>query len=168
MSGEALTSTFTSMRQRLLAMAERITGNRDEAADAVQDAFCRLWSHRDKIDTAQAAAGLSVTTVHNVSIDVVRRRAARPTVAVDEARDAIAACDSAPPPDRTEAYRQVAAIVEHELTPTQRDVVRLREYQGLSFEEVGERLNMQPATVRVQLSRARKKIREIYRERQQQ
>lgn len=54
-STDTLTTTFTSMRQRLLAMAERITGNRDEAADAVQDAFVRLWKHRDDIDRASSS-----------------------------------------------------------------------------------------------------------------
>lgn len=166
LSTDTLTTTFTSMRQRLLAMAERITGNRDEAADAVQDAFVRLWKHRDNIGTEQAAAGMSVTAVHNMSIDVVRRRAARPTVAVDEARDM--AADDTRPADRDEAYAQVAAIIEHELSPVQRSIVRLREYEGLDFDDIARRLGLQPSNVRVQLSRARKRIREIYRERHQQ
>ena len=158
-STDTLTTTFTSMRQRLLAMVERITGNRDEAADAVQDAFVRLWKHRDDIGTEQAAAGMSVTAVHNMSIDVVRRRAARPTVAVDEARDMAA---------RDEVYAQVAAIIEHELSPVQRSIVRMREYEGLDFDDIARRLDLQPSNVRVQLSRARKRIRQIYRERHQQ
>lgn len=168
MSDDTLTSTFTSMRQRLLAMAERITGNRDEAADAVQDAFVRLWKHRGEINTERAAAGMSVTAVHNMSIDVVRRRVARPTVAVDEARDMAADRGEPSPADRDEAYAQVEAIIEHELSPVQRSIVRLRECDGIDYDEIARRLGLQPANVRVQLSRARKRIREIYRERHQQ
>ena len=109
---------------------------------------------------------MSVTAVHNMSIDVVRRRAARPTVAVDEARDMVA--DDTRPAGRDEVYAQVAAIIEHELSPVQRSIVRMREYEGLDFDDIARRLDLQPSNVRVQLSRARKRIRQIYRERHQQ
>ncbi len=148
------------MRERLMGLAERITGNPDDAADAVQEAFCRLWAHRAAIATQQAAQGMSVVTVRNASIDTVRRRAARPTVELDEQRDTLA--DDSPPPDRQQAFNQVQAIIDLELTETQRTIVRLREYEGRSFEEIAQRLEMQPATVRMQLSRARKQIRETY------
>ena len=63
---------------------------------------------------------------------------------------------------------QVAAIIEHELSPVQRSIVRMREYEGLDFDDIARRLDLQPSNVRVQLSRARKRIRQIYRERHQQ
>jgi len=71
-------------------------------------------------------------------------------------------------PGRDEVYAQVAAIIEHELSPVQRSIVRMREYEGLDFDDIARRLDLQPSNVRVQLSRARKRIRQIYRERHQQ
>ncbi len=164
MSNETLTSTFSDMRQRLLAMATRITGNRDDANDAVQEAFCKLWLKRDKINSRQAAEGMSVVTVHHVSIDTVRRRAANNTVSVDEERDNIA---EEVVPNRSEVFNEVKAIIDKELNETQRRIVHMREFEGKSFNEIAHALNMQPINVRVQLSRARKLVREIYRRKQE-
>ena len=46
-------------------------------------------------------------------------------------------------------------------------IISAREYDGKSIEEIASDLNMQPAAVRMQLSRARNKIREIYKQREQ-
>ena len=56
----------------------------------------------------------------------------------------------------------VQRIIAQNLSPQQRRVLDLREVQGLSFEAIAEMLSMQPAAVRMTLSRARKTIREIY------
>lgn len=48
------------------------------------------------------------------------------------------------------------------LTENQRKILELRDYQGLEIEDIANRLNMQPATIRMNLSRARKTIREQY------
>lgn len=164
MAGEQLTSTFTHLRQQLLAVAERITGNRDDAADAVQDAFVRLWQHR--IDTV-TTQGLAVTTVRNVSIDHLRRAKVHPQVTINEQ------LDSAPEPattwqEREEMLHRVHDIIQGELTPRERQVMQLRDVQGLTFEQVAGRLGMKPEAVRVELSRARKHVREIYRKKGEQ
>ena len=72
MAHDHITSTFWGIRHRLEALAERITGNSDDAADAVQDAFCRLWEHRQSIEQA-AVEGVTVVTVRNLSIDAPHR-----------------------------------------------------------------------------------------------
>lgn len=54
------------------------------------------------------------------------------------------------------------------LKPGHQDVVTLRFYEGLNSEQIGEILEMKPATVRSQLARALKKIKDLYKNRQQQ
>ena len=55
MDNETLTSVFAGIRSRLMNMAGRMLGNEDDAADAVQDAFCRLWQRRESITTRNEA-----------------------------------------------------------------------------------------------------------------
>ena len=43
---DRITGAFTTLREQMLSLAERITGNREDAADAVQDAFVKLWLQR--------------------------------------------------------------------------------------------------------------------------
>ncbi len=162
MAHDHITSTFWGIRHRLEALAERITGNSDDAADAVQDAFCRLWERRQSIEQA-AVEGVTVVTVRNLSIDAVRRRSAHREQSLDDNVTAMAISGDDRRVGIEETYAQVKAIIDHELSPLQRQVVTLRELEGLEFDEIARRLHMQPTHVRVQLSRARKLIREIYR-----
>lgn len=70
-----------------------------------------------------------------------------------------------PPPDTEteETYRQVWEIIQTQLTPLQVDILLRHDLNGESYSDIAKRLGMQEAAVRMQLSRARKKIREIYR-----
>ncbi len=162
MDNEAMTSTFSRLRQRLLGMAQRITGNGDDAADAVQDAFARLWMRRSQLPS-EAAEGTAVVAVRNASLDAVRRRNSRHSVPLDTAAGT-ATCESAPWAERAEAYRQVRAIIDTRLTESQRRVLVMRDFEGRGFDEIAETLGISPDSARMQLSRARKAVRECYRQ----
>ena len=148
----------------MLSLAERITGNRDDAADAVQDAFVKLWLRRGHIESSRHASGAGITTVRNASIDLARRNSRRAHVPIEQADDAPAEVTDA---DRELAYRQVRAIIDKELSPNQRAIIDMREMEGMEFEDIALRLGLQAATVRVELSRARKRVREIYQQRKE-
>lgn len=155
---DILTSAYLSLRDRLQLRAQRITGRADEAEDALQEAFYRLWSRQYDIRSEGQAEALLHTAVRNASVDQVRRR-----------RDALPleSADTVPgrpePKDSRETLALVRGIIESALSPTQRYILERKEYEGIPLETIAEELGMQPGTVRVQLSRARKTIREIYR-----
>ena len=67
--------------------------------------------------------------------------------------------------ERNLAYQQVRSIIDNDLSSNQRLIIDLREVEGLEFDDIAQRLGMQPVTVRVELSRARKRVREIYQSR---
>lgn len=143
----------------MLSLAERITGNRDDAADAVQDAFVKLWEQRGKFESASHARGAGMMTVRTTSIDMARRNSHRADVPIDKAGDA---AEDVKDTDRSLAYRQVRQIIDNELSQNQQMIIDLREVKGLEFEDIALRMNMTAANVRVELSRARKRVREIY------
>ena len=67
------------------------------------------------------------------------------------------------PPDREEkeqAYTQLHRIIETELTQIQRYILEEKEYGGRTLEDIAKELGMEPAAVRMQLSRARKTLRD--------
>ncbi len=159
---DRITNAFTALREQMLSLAERITGNRDDAADAVQDAFVKLWQQRDHYNTTSHARGAGIIAVRTTSIDMARHNSHRSDVPIEQAADTTEEVNDN---DRNLAYNQVRLIIDNDLSPNQRLIIDMREIQGMEFEDIAKQLKMTAANVRVELSRARKRVREIYQSR---
>ena len=160
MSDKLLISTFTAMRKRFLSIAMHILPSEDDAADALQDAFCKLWPRRDDIKSSTQAEALTRTTLKNICIDKVRKRTIE-TIPIDEQHDVFEE-------ESTQSYKekqfiQVKEIIEKELTEREKEIFELKELDDLSILEIAERFKLTEGAVKMCLSRARKKIRECYR-----
>lgn len=160
MSEAILIDTFTRLRQRFRALASRILHDEAEAEDALQEAFCRLWPRRESIDTPEMAKALAITTIRHLSIDRWRRTQQTPHFALNEAVDSIPDTDDTA--EREAWIAEVVRLVESRLTDLQRHILYRKEYDGLTCEAIAQELQMQPTAVRMQLSRARKAIREAW------
>ena len=159
---DRITTAFTALREQMLSLAERITGNRDDAADAVQDAFVKLWQQRGRYETTSHAQGAGMMTVRTTGIDMARHNSHHADVTIDQVAEPIEEVNDN---DRSLAYQQVRHIIDNDLSSNQRLIIDLREMQGLEFDEIASRMNMTAANVRVELSRARRRVREIYQSR---
>ena len=152
---DILTETYQRIRERLRAGAGRMLSDAEAAEDALQDAFVRLWG-RYQVRSEKEAEALLTRTVRNVSIDQLRKRKMVP-LAVDLPEEV--------GENREALFRRVEEMVETELTDLQKLIIRKHEYESVTLEKIAEELGMQPPAVRMQLSRARKTIREQYRKR---
>ena len=161
---DIVTEVFSSARQRLRNVAGRFLHSSDDVADVIQEAFCRLWPKRDSIHTTNDAMALATTTTRNLCIDKLRSSARHVNVVIDEERDAAEVTAPDVAFDAREQFDIVNAIIEENLSETQRKILKLREFDGLDNAEIAARLGMDETAVRMNLSRARKKIREIYNE----
>ena len=163
MSNITLIKAFNRWRNRFLRQAMRILPSEEDAEDVLQDAFVKLWMRADDIESENDALALTSVTVRNMAIDRYRSNKRHNIVdlngneIVDEVDEGHVKTE--------EKLMAVNQIISQCLTKTQQQIVRLREHENNSFEEIGHILNMQPTAVRVQLSRARKAIREEYRKR---
>ena len=159
MSDKTLTTVFTRLRRKFLNMAMAILPNEDDAADALQDAFCKLWPRRDTINDETKAEALTGVTLRNICIDRTRKRSL-PTVPLNEEHDT--ADSETTYKEREERYNSVKAIIDNELTKLQRRIIELKEIEGVEIVEIAKILQMTESAVRMNLSRARNKIRECY------
>ena len=152
---DILTETFQRIRLRLKARAGKVLTDAEAAEDALQDAFLKLWG-RYPVRNEKEAEALLTRTVRNVSIDQLRKRKTVPLAGDLPEEDT---------EDLETRFRRVEEVVDTALTDIQRQIIRRHEYEGLTLERIAEELGMQPPAVRMQLSRARKTIREQYRKR---
>lgn len=152
-----LLSVFITLRQTFRRVALRMLHEEAEADDVLQDAFCRLWPRRETIRTADEAAALAHVTVKRLCIDNLRRR--KEVGSLDDETLPDLPDDSDGRQEREERFRAVEAAVDACLSPVQRQILRLRDYEDCPYADIAARLDMTEEAVRMQLSRARKTVR---------
>jgi len=130
MSKETLTSTFTELRKGFLRLAMRFLPSQEDADDALQEAFFRLWKQADRISSREEAEALTVVTVKNLCIDILRRKSHLQTVELDENRDNAVGDPESEAQEREERFRIIERIIELHLTPLQRQILHMKEYEN--------------------------------------
>ena len=141
----------------VLATALRLLGNLEDAQDASQEVFLKLYRNLGKLERpGNIPAWLYRVTV-NVCHDVGRRR---PSVASVEEAEALPATSAGPQQTAGEAERRRALELSlRRLSERERVAVVLRDLEGLSTGEVARAMGSSEATVRSQISQARVKMR---------
>ena len=148
--------------RKLFAIAFRILRNRQEAEDVVQDVFLKMWMMGKKLDEYNDLCALGVTMTKNSCLDMLRK-----WKHINSDPDIMISANADPSPSpfeqivSAEDENILAGIIE-ELPPLYRDLVQLREINGLSYEEISAMNDVNINTLRVTLSRARQMIREKY------
>ncbi len=140
---------------RMYRVALRVLGAPSDAEDAVQDAWIAAWRALPGYRGDAAPATWLYRVVTNTALGHLRRQ--RPTVGFDQA-DFAHVVDTGPGPEATAVGSADATAVHRALTrlqPAQRAAVVLREFEGLSYEEVAEVLDTTVAAVRSRLHRGR-------------
>ena len=152
--------TVAVYRRDFHALALKILGNSDDAEDVAQETLLRLWDIADRLGDYTSVKSLGMLVTRNKCID--RIRAARPTAPLDEADGPD---DEAPPPD----HRLIEADAERtrnrlldQLPEMQRRVITLRHVEGLDTPEIAEITGQREDAVRVTLSRARRRLKELF------
>jgi RNA polymerase sigma-70 factor (ECF subfamily) len=144
---------------RVYAVCVRMTGDPQRAREFTHDAFVRAW---ERLSTFRGEAAFE-TWMHRLTVNVVltatrseRRRHARLVLGGDEEVVESDPAFSRAAPDvesRIDMERAIAA-----LPPRAREVFVLHDVEGYRHDEIAERLDLQPGSVRAQLHRARQLI----------
>ena len=137
------------------ALALNILGNRDDAADVLQDAVATVLRVRSYDPARGSFKTWFLTVVRNRCFDILGQRRRRPHVALEQS--ALTA-DEADEPEATAEHDEMTTIVKRELAAlpdAQREILILREFLDLGYAEIGKVLGVPPGTVMSRLHRAR-------------
>lgn len=169
-SGDALAfeQLMIAHQQRVLATAWRMLGNTEDARDAAQEVFLRLYKHLHKYDPQQDFAGWLYRIVINVCHDIARKRGNRhASFEAEQSAGQLPLLLSGDNSERAAIHAEEQAIVMRALatlTEKERAALVLRDLEGMPTEEVARVLGSSATTVRSQISTARTKIKQ-YRDR---
>jgi RNA polymerase sigma-70 factor (ECF subfamily) len=148
------------MRQHerlVLATAIRLLGKLEDAQDASQEVFLRLYRNLGKIEAVQNVPGWLYRVTVNVCHDMTRKR---PAPVAMEAVPELADLGADPQQSASQAERRRALQMSLRfLSEKERTAMVLRDLEGLSTGEVAQVLGSSEATVRSQISKARIKVR---------
>jgi RNA polymerase sigma-70 factor (ECF subfamily) len=154
-SKEAALERLMGLHERLvLRTAWRMLGNREDAQDAAQDVFLRLYRHLGNVDEQSVESWLYRTTM-NVCYDVLRRRPKTGELLVEPSQ----ASEAANAIEEGEKRSLLEAGLKR-LTPQERAAVTLCSIEGLSSAEAAVALGVTEGTVRSHLSLARTRLKE--------
>ena len=152
--------------KKVYNVALRILGNSEDAADMTQEAFIKAFNSLSGFRGDSKFSVWLTRIVSNLCLDFLRSRSRRPTVSLsvedDEGDDVqLDIADVSQSPElllersltRESVRRGLKALPED-----YREILLLREIQGLSYDEIAEALNIEVGTVKSRIFRGRKKL----------
>lgn len=147
-------------------IALRMTGNSEDASDMTQEAFIKAYNSLQSFRGDSKFSVWLYRIATNVCLDFLRSKSRRPTVSLsvednegDEVQLDVADESQSPELllDRQMTRESVRRGLET-LSPEYRQILLLREIQGLSYEEISQALGLEAGTVKSRIFRARKKL----------
>ena len=148
--------------RKLYGFAYRILRNQEEAEDVVQEIFLKLWNMRERLGEYRSIDALASTMIRNHCIDLIRKKKIEYHREADFNNFSNFLADS--PYDSLvlkESGKIIEGIIE-KLPENIRIILQLHDIDGKSYEEIAEATGHNINTLRVNISRARKIIRDEF------
>ena len=148
-------TVWIPLQERFYRVAYYLLEDRADALDAVQDLYVKLWKMRDSLDLVRNPGAYGALLMRNLCIDRIRR-----LTPAEPLSDEIPGKE---PPDGTLEAKETLGILMkamERLPDSQRNLVKLHLLQGLSYDEIAAQTGLSPLNIRVQVSLARKKLKQ--------
>lgn len=149
------------LKDKLFRLALRITFDRAEAEDIVQETLIRVWNKRDEWTQFGSIEAYCLTVTKNLAIDRSQKKDAQTVELTPEAEQAT---DVSSPYDKLVSKERMKLIhrLISELPEKQRQIMLYRDVEGKSYKEIAMVLNLTEEQVKVNLFRARQKVKQKF------
>ena len=150
------------LKNELFRLALRITFNRFEAEDIVQDTLIKVWNRRSDWNDIDSIEAFSLTICRNLSLDRIKRKENN-NDSLEDVKGAEPLASSNPQDRMIQADRVglIKQIVDS-LPEKQRSCMQLRDFEGKSYKEIAMILDITEEQVKVNIFRARQAVKHKY------
>ncbi|WP_456420711.1 RNA polymerase sigma factor [Lutibacter sp.] len=150
--------TVMPFKDKVFRVAKRLLVSTEEAEDATQELFFKLWKNRSKLKDYKSIEAFAMTMTKNYCFDRLKSKQANNLKLIhSNYKEKNTSLDRRM--ELNDSVSIVHQLIEN-LPEQQKLIIQLRDIEQYEFAEIAEMLNLQPTAIRVTLSRARKTIRE--------
>ncbi|MFC1736591.1 RNA polymerase sigma factor [Candidatus Hydrogenedentota bacterium] len=164
---DAFEKLVVKYEKQIFAFCMRMIGSRDDAADLTQEVFLRAYKSIKSYKPKAKFSTWLYTIARNQCYNFTRDRSTRrkhvmdgQLLGEDEAVDPVVP-DAAKSPEHNARMGEYAELIRralNDLSEEHRAVILLREYQGMSYEEMSKVLGIRTGTIKSRLARARQNM----------
>ncbi|MBQ3227966.1 MAG: sigma-70 family RNA polymerase sigma factor [Clostridia bacterium] len=168
--GRAFEQIVLQTERAVYNLALSIVKKKEDAEDVTQETYLRLWRAASELKLESSLKLYILRTARNLALDLIRKNSKRDeidTVILDaEGEFEIDIADDSPDSRPDESYlrkieKEVVRQSIEELPSAAREIIVLRDIEGLSYTEIAEMLGLAEGTLKSKLFRARERLRKI-------
>lgn len=158
MKAEEFKTSIIPLTGKLYRIALRILGDSSDANDAVQEVFAKVWGMRDRLSEVNNTDAFVTTILKNYCLDKLRTNHSSQWGDILENHNRASSESVEEKLIQEDTGRMIRNII-HKLPELQREIIVMRDLEGLEYEEIQKVTNTNLNHIRVNLSRARKAVR---------
>lgn len=155
MTSKEFTDIYVPLGESLYRVAFNILETSQDASDAVQDLYVKLWDSLDTLDNVHNPKAYCITLLRNICIDRIRRQSRMKSTAL--ADQPASEPDPLGKVEEREELNRIARAME-KLPESQRKILEMRVLQDMSYDRIAAETGISSLSLRVLLSRARKSL----------
>lgn len=147
-------------KDKVYRLAKRLLVSKDEAEDATQELYFKLWKNKSKIEGYDSVEAYAMMMTKNYCLDQLKsKRASNLTLVHSNYQDESSSLQNEI--ENNDSATIIKRMID-DLPEKQKMIVQLRDIENYEYQEIGKIMNMEPTAIRVALSRARKTLRDNF------
>ena len=151
------------LKNKLFRLALRITLNREEAEDVVQDTLIKVWNARDRWQEFDSIEAYSLTIARNLSLDRIKKMDNQNDSLEEQTAERLDETSSTPSERMIQKDKlNIVRNIINELPEKQRSCLQLRDIEGKSYKEIADILSITEDQVKVNIFRARQTVKQRF------
>lgn len=160
MNAIAFKEKYIPYHRKMYHLAFKLLEDAYDAEDIVQEVYIKLWNKRDELNHVENPESYCIVMLRNLCLDYIRTRNRHRMQSTEDVilPDKVILPDDI---DNIDEIKCIESIIE-KLPEQQQTIIKLRHFEDYSNEEIEKIMGLTSVNVRVLLSRARKKIKELF------